>query len=80
MSQGSCTSRSQVQAQHRGAEGKASKAAQKGKAGKKDESAKEHITVNIALKATGTIKTTFQVINKAKKPKCCTMEERLGTL
>ena len=41
----------------------------KGKAGKKDENAKERITVNFALNATGTIKTPLQVINKAQKPK-----------
>ena len=43
----------------------------RGKAGKKDESAKERITtVNFAFNATGTIKTPLQVINKSKKPKC----------
>ncbi|KAL5516274.1 hypothetical protein EMCRGX_G001560 [Ephydatia muelleri] len=41
----------------------------KGMAGKKDENAKERITVNFALNATGTIKTPLQVINKAQKPK-----------
>ena len=51
----------------------------RGKAGKKDESAKERITtVNFAFNATGTIKTPLQVINKSKKPKCFLAKHNAG--